>query len=81
MDLMEREEIVYDFNYDWCELNEERELESSKIKIEIRKPINIDEVEDENVPIVVREDNDEEEVELIAEGEENVIDDSLMEVD
>ncbi len=59
---MEREEIVYDFNYDWCELNEERELESSKIKIEIRKPINIDEVEDENVPIVVREDNDEEEV-------------------
>ncbi len=78
---MEREEIVYDFNYDWCELNEERELESSKIKIEIRKPINIDEVEDENVPIVVREDNDEEEVELIAEGEENVIDDSLMEVD
>lgn len=81
MDLMEREEIVYDFNYDWCELNEERELESSKIKIEIRKPINIDEVEDENVPIVIREDNDEEEVELIAEGEENVIDDSLMEVD
>lgn len=78
---MEREEIVYDFNYDWCELNEERELESSKIKIEIRKPINIDEVEDENVPIVIREDNDEEEVELIAEGEENVIDDSLMEVD
>lgn len=78
---MEREEIVYDFNYDWCELNEERELESSKIKIEIRKPINIDEVEDENVPIVVREDNNEEEVELIAEGEENVIDDSLMEVD
>lgn len=78
---MEREEIVYDFNYDWCELNEERELESSKIKIDIRKPINIDEVEDENVPIVVREDNDEEEVELIAEGEENVIDDSLMEVD
>jgi len=24
LDLMEREDIVYDFNYDWCSLNEEK---------------------------------------------------------
>jgi hypothetical protein len=33
LDLMEREEIKYDFNYDWCNLNEEKEIEGSKIKI------------------------------------------------
>lgn len=73
LDLMEKEKLTYDYNYDWCNLNEERELESSKIKIEIRRPINLDEIEDENDKVVIREDED-----LIEEGEENVIDDSLI---
>ena len=45
---MVKENITSDFEYDWCNLSEERELENSKIKIEIGKPVNMDAFEKES---------------------------------
>ena len=45
---MIKENIVGDFEYDWCNLSEERELENSKIKIEIGKPVNMEAFEKES---------------------------------
>ena len=45
---MVKENITSDFEYDWCNLSEERELENSKIKIEIGKPVNMDVFEKES---------------------------------
>jgi hypothetical protein len=36
---MEREGYKMDFDYDWCNLEGEREIENCKVKIEIKKPI------------------------------------------
>lgn len=33
-----------DFDYDWCNLDEERELENCKVKIEIKKPPNANDI-------------------------------------
>ena len=39
LDLIDREGINYNYDFDWCHLNEEKTLENSKIKIEIRQPV------------------------------------------
>jgi casein kinase 1 len=43
-ELMEREGYKMDFDYDWCNLEEERVIESSKVKIELKKPVNVNSV-------------------------------------
>jgi hypothetical protein len=67
LDLMEREGVRYDYCYDWCGLNEEREMEGNKIKIEIRRPVEMEEGG--------REKTEREVEEVMEDGEENIVDD------
>lgn len=73
LDLMERQNIKYDYNYDWCSLNEERELEGNKIKIEIRRPLDLDEIEDEAEQ--EKPANNSNQDEIVEDGEENISED------
>lgn len=73
LDLMERQNIKYDYNYDWCSLNEQRELEGNKIKIEIRRPLDLDEIEDEAEE--EKPANNSNQDEIVEDGEENISED------
>ena len=78
-----RENITCDFEYDWCSLSEERELQNSKIKIQIGKPANADdfqkESEQEKQQIVIEKPKEQkkDEESVFIDGEQN-IDDSMM---
>lgn len=72
LDLMEREGLKYDYCYDWCNLNEERELQGNKIKIEIRRPVDLDDLDNDKNEHMNRDPD-----EIVEEGEENIIDEDI----
>lgn len=73
LDLLDRENYKYDYNYDWCGLNEERELEN-KVKIEIRRPIGAEEIEQLDQEDFSKKNQSDL---IVEDGEENIVDEDI----